>query len=175
MQTDRALAFDESRVDLACFEVADHRYALEVGQVVEIVRCSEITPLPKAPALIEGVIDLRGVVIPVLDLGCVLGGEPVPDDDPRARIVVVAADGFVLGLRVGAAVDVLALPARALEDPPALAMHAGYDAVRAVVRSEKAGGAPILVLSLDHVLECVYRSSAADANARRTSPSGELA
>jgi chemotaxis signal transduction protein len=58
---------------------------------------------------------------------------------------------------VDAAIEVLLVDVSALEDPPALATQAGYDATRAVVRRPDA--APILVLSLDHVLESVYRSA----------------
>lgn len=146
-----------AQVDLVCFEVAGRLYALEVGQVREVVRNRAVTPLPKAPELIEGVVDLRGVVVPVLDLGRALGGDPVDLGSASARIAIVEADGLVLGLRVAAAVDALSLPNEALEDPPALAVAAGYDAVRAVVR--RPGADPILVLSLDHILESVFRST----------------
>ena len=49
------------------------------------------------------------------------------------------------------------VPVEALEDPPALATHAGYDAVRAVVR--RSGRSPVMVLSLEHILESVFRSA----------------
>lgn len=64
---------------------------------------------------------------------------------------------MVLGLRVDAAVDVISVEARDVDDPPALATQAGYDTVRAVVR--RADAAPVLVLSLEHLLESVYRSA----------------
>jgi purine-binding chemotaxis protein CheW len=164
--TSTDMRFADNQINLATFEVHGRICALDVSLVKEIVRCQAVTPLPKAPALIEGVIDLRGAVIPVLDLGLALGGEPVDPDEPRARIVIVDSDSLVLGLRVGAAVDVLSLPATALEDPPALAMQAGYDAVRGVVRRD--GEAPVMVLSLDHILESVYRSGV--SNSRATEP-----
>jgi purine-binding chemotaxis protein CheW len=142
--------------DLACFEVNGNVLAIDVLQIREIVRSREVTPLPQAPALIEGVIDMRERVIPVVDLGRALGG-PAVECSPRARIVVLEVDGLVLGLRVAAAIDVLSLESQAVEPPPALAMQAGYDAVRAVVR--RAGSAPVLVISLDHLLENIYRSA----------------
>ncbi len=151
-----ATAQNESQVDLACFEVHGNVYAIDVLQVREIVRWQEVTPLPKAPGLIRGVIDLRGSVVPVVDLGSALGASEIVAS-PRARIVILEVDGLVLGLRVDAAVDVLSVEGGALEAPPALATHAGYDAVRAVVR--RAEGPPVLVLSLEHLLESVYRSA----------------
>jgi len=151
-----ARAFADDQVDLATFRVGGREYAIEVTQIREIVRAQEVTPLPKAPALIEGVVDLRGRIVPVVDLGRALGGEPV-EAGPAARIVLLEVDGLVLGLRVEAACEVLAAEATSLEAPPALASHAGYDAVRAVVR--RPGAPPVLVLSLEHLLESVYRAA----------------
>ena len=107
-------------------------------------------------SLIDGVIDLRGLVIPVLDLGCLLGEERA-NLTSQSRIVVLDCDGMVLGLCVEVATDVLSLDVTALEDVPDLAAHAGYDAVRHVVR--RPGSAPVMVLSLEHIVENVYRSA----------------
>jgi purine-binding chemotaxis protein CheW len=148
----------DNSIDLACVEVRGRLYGLEVAHIREIVRAQEVTPLPKAPPLIEGVIDLRGAVIPVIDLCRVLHGEPA-DEGATTRIAVLEVDGMALGLRVEAAVDVLSVDAGSVEAPPALATQAGYDAVRAVIR--RAEGAPVLVLSIEHVLEGVYRSARA--------------
>ncbi len=155
METEAALR-PEAVFDLACFEVGSQTYAIDVAQVKEIARLQEITHLPKAPELIEGVIDLRGVLLPVVDLARVLG-DAVAAGGPRGRIAVVEVDDLLLGLRVDAAVDVLEVEASAIEEAPPLATHAGYDAVRAIVR--RPGGSPVLVVSLEHVLESVYRSA----------------
>jgi len=146
----------ENRVTLGVFRVGGAQVALDVSHVREVVRWQAVTPLPKAPRLIEGVIDLRGSVVPVVDLGRALGAAAVAES-PSARIAIVEVDGLVMGLRVDAAVEVLSVDAGALEDPPALATQAGYDATRAVVRRPEA--APVLVLSVEHVLESVYRSA----------------
>ena len=142
---DRLLELDErwadatsdrgERVTLAAFRVGSGRqYALDVAHVREVVRWQSATPLPKAPRLIEGVIDLRGIVVPVVDLGRALGAPALVPGPASARIAIVDSDGLVMGLAVDAAVEVLSVDVGALEDPPALATHAGYDAARAVVR-----------------------------------------
>jgi purine-binding chemotaxis protein CheW len=148
----------DNLVDLACVEVRGRVYGLDVAQIREIVRAQEVTPLPRAPALIEGVIDLRGAVIPVIDLCRALHGTPSADG-PTLRIAVLEVDGMAIGLRVEAAVDVLSIDAASVEEPPALATQAGYDAVRAVIRRPEAS--PVLVLSMEHLLESVYRSARA--------------
>lgn len=145
---------------LGCFEVGGHLYALDVGQVREVVRWQQPTPLPRAPALVEGVVDVRDLVIPVVDLGALLLSRPTRGSQD-ARIVIVAMDGLVLGLIVDAAVEVRRVEGAALDDPPALTVQAGYEAVRAVVRRGERD--PILVLSLEHILESVYRSGLANS------------
>ena len=157
MQTDVEKSFvNENQVNLACFEVDGRVYALDVSQVREIVRYQEATPLPMAPSLIEGVIDLRGAVIPVIDLGRLLGGKPTEVTN-QARTVILDFDGLVVGLFVGAATDVLSLDVADLEDVPDLAAHTGYEAVRYVIR--RSGEAPVMMLSLEHIVESVYRSA----------------
>jgi purine-binding chemotaxis protein CheW len=164
LSTDRTIELDDGLIDLACFRLHGNVYAIEVPYLREIVHCQTVTPLPKAPTLIEGVIDLRGAVVPVVDLGCVLGGAAVKEGD-QARIVVVEIEGLVLGLRVEAATHVMSVAATRLEEPPALATQSGYDAVRAVLRRED--DVPVLVLSMDHVLEAIYRSALPGTEASR--------
>lgn len=149
----------DARVEFACLELRGQLYGVDVHQVREIVRGQEITPLPKAPELIEGVIDLRGAVIPVVDLGRALGGAAL-DGSPGERIAVLEVDGLRFGLRVQAAVDVLSCPVEAVDPPPELALQAGYHAVRALVR--RAEGPPVLLLSLEELLAGVCRSGAGD-------------
>ena len=147
---------ESSTVNLACFEIKGQIYAIEVEYVREIVRIMEITPLPNAPSLIEGVIDLRGAVIPIMDLVRVLNrGSASTGMD--ARIIVLEVDGLALGLWVDAATDVLTLGAHHMEDVPDLATHAGYDVVRHVVRRSEE--APIMVLAADKLVETIFRSA----------------
>lgn len=145
----------ETHIILGTFRVGGTVYALDVGHLREVVRPQTPTPLPRSPRLIEGVIDLRGRVVPVVDLGRALGGEPVAPG-PQARIAIAEIDGLVLGLRVDEALEVIRVELARFEDPPALATHAGCDAARAIVRRPEA--APVMVLSLESVLEQVYRS-----------------
>ena len=156
----RDLTSEASRVEncvtLGCFDVGGRVVAIDVVHVREVVRWQPVTPLPKAPALIEGVIDLRGAVVPVVDLGRALNGKPI-DVTNQSRIVVTNVDGLVVGFGVDVAIEVLQVDVTSMEDPPALATQSGYDAVRAVVRRPDSD--PIVVLSVEHLLESVYRSA----------------
>lgn len=159
MTTDPQMPVFGSEINLACFEANGRQYALDVTSVREIMRDGEITPLPNAPELIEGVMELRGGVIPVLNLARVLGGERSASTS-GSRVVVLECDGLLLGLIVEAATDVLSVDPALLDDVPELATQAGYDTIRAVVR--RPGAAPVMVLSLESILERVYRSALVD-------------
>ena len=143
-------------LELACFELDGACFAVDVAQVREISRCPPLAPLPHAPGLIEGVVDLAGCILPILDLGRVLGRAPVPDPE-RARLAVLESEGLCFGLRIPPAVEVLSVPLADVEALPALAAQAGYEVVRAVVRRPSAS--PLLVLSLEALLERVFRSA----------------
>ncbi len=146
---------DETLVELACLEVRGQVYGVDVQQIREIVRAQTLTPLPRAPDLVEGVIDLRGVIVPVVDLGRALGGAPIAEA-ATVRIAIVEISGLAFGLRADAASEVLAVAGSDVQAPPELVTQAGYDAIRAVVR--RPGLPPVLVLALESVLESVFRS-----------------
>jgi len=156
MQAHRPTAQDGPRVLVGCFEVGGRPIAIDVAQLREVVRFQAATPLPGAPARIEGVIELRGALVPVVDLGRLLGGEPLRPG-PRSRIAVAEIDGLAIGLAVDAAVEILSVDAAALGDPPALAVQSGCEATRAIVR--RPGASPLAILSLEHVVETLYRAA----------------
>ena len=148
----------DEQVTIGTFEVVGSVIAIDVSYFRVVVRWRPVTPLPKAPELIEGVVDLRGAVVPVVDLCRVLNGSPLESSN-KTRIVVTEIDGLVVGFGVDAAIEVLQVDITSMEDPPPLATHAGYDTARAVVR--RSGSEPIVVLSLEHLLQSVYRSASA--------------
>ena len=152
---ERAPAASGGRVELACLELRGRVVAIELAHVREIVRAEALVPLPFAPRLIEGVMELRSGVVPVVDLGRALDGEPLAPARGQ-RVALVEVEGVRFGLRAEAALDVLSLDASQVEPTPALAAQAGYGAVTGIVRRE--GGPPVLILSLEHLLASIERS-----------------
>jgi purine-binding chemotaxis protein CheW len=121
---------DAARAELLAVEVAGAPYALPIERVREIVRLRPITPMPRVPALVLGVISLRGEVVQVLELRQRLGSDSVTPA-PGARIVVMHGDGGpVVGLLVDAVTEVLRVPEDELYDAPGDAA----DCVRAICR-----------------------------------------
>jgi purine-binding chemotaxis protein CheW len=92
-------------IQLACFRVGAELYALDIMKIKEIVRPQKLTPIPKAPTFIEGVINLRGAVIPVADLRKRFD-QPISNERRKNRIVICVLSGKVIGLLVDEVTEV---------------------------------------------------------------------
>lgn len=105
-QTTAAVAATERQdIQLACFRVGSELYALDIMKIREIIRPQKLTVVPKAPRFIEGVINLRGVVIPVADLRKRFD-QTASTDHRKHRIVICAVSGRIVGLLVDEVLEV---------------------------------------------------------------------
>jgi purine-binding chemotaxis protein CheW len=130
-QQQRAAA--EATEHLATFYLDREEYGVDVRQVQEIRRVTEITSVPRAPRFIRGVINLRGRILPVLDLRTRLGlGEVAASR--AARIVVVRVKDRLLGLLVDGASQVLKIPVSHVEPAPEEVVQKGGDYIRGVAK-----------------------------------------
>ncbi len=111
---DSAESFDEIH-QLLCFELAGAPYAVPVERVREIVRMGPVTPIPRTPEDVRGVISLRGEMIELIDLGRRLGLGSI-EPSRRARIIVIkTGDGEVVGLLVDTVRAVLRVSAEEIQ------------------------------------------------------------
>jgi purine-binding chemotaxis protein CheW len=118
---------------LVTFYLADEEYALDVRVVQEIIRLTETTHVPRAPGFIKGVINLRGRIIPVIDLKRKLElGEVEPSR--LARIVVVKLRDRLIGLLVDGASQVLKIPVSAIDAAPEEIMDVNITYIRGVAK-----------------------------------------
>jgi purine-binding chemotaxis protein CheW len=104
---------------LVVFEVADESFGIDINAVQEIIRLQQITEVPRAPMHVKGVINLRGKVIPVVDLREKLGfmqGE----ETKSSRIVVVDIAGTTVGMIVDAVSEVLRISSEQIEEPSSI-------------------------------------------------------
>lgn len=99
------------------FTLAHEEYGIEVDHVRTIERLVPITRVPKTPAFVKGVINLRGIVIPVIDLR---GRFSLPETDltDSSRIIIVAANDLEVGFIVDSANDVMDVMSDTIENPP---------------------------------------------------------
>lgn len=105
------------------FRLGTEEYGLPIERVQSIIRYEEPTPVPHAPEIIKGVINLRGQVIPVVDLAQRLLGQAV-DTSAWSRIVVAESDSGLIGLAVDSAHEVASFDSAAIMPAPAAALTA---------------------------------------------------
>jgi purine-binding chemotaxis protein CheW len=110
------------------FQVGRETYGVPIASLHEIVRVTEITAVPDAPEYIEGVINLRGKIVSVIDLRKRFG-EKDAASGRKNRILVVESAGRLTGLIVDSASDVLKIPAEDVEPPPAVFQEGGLNCV----------------------------------------------
>jgi len=106
----------EKDLHIVGFRIGNETYGVRIGAVREIVRVPEITSVPSAPELIEGVINLRGKIIPVMDLRKRFGQTEIVSDK-KNRILVVELEDKLIGLIVNAASEVLKIPPSEIDSP----------------------------------------------------------
>jgi purine-binding chemotaxis protein CheW len=106
-------------LQLVSFKVGNEEFGLDILKVQEIIRLRELTRVPNMPDFVDGVINLRGKVIPVIGLRRRMG-IPAGEDDKRTRIVVAEVNGKVLGFVVDEVSEVLRIPEANFEPPPKL-------------------------------------------------------
>lgn len=104
---------------LVVFTVGDEEFGVDISQVREIVRLVQITYLPKAPAFIEGVVNLRGQVVAIIDLAKRLGISSKSRGE-AARIIIVEIGENTVGMVVDSVSEVLRLPSENIEEVPSL-------------------------------------------------------
>jgi len=148
----------EATEHLATFFLAGEEYGVDVRLVQEIIRVSEITQVPRAPAFVKGVINLRGRIVPVVDLKRKLGLGEVDEGARPSRIVVARIKDRLVGLLVDGASQVLKVPVATIEAPPEEVAAKGSSYVRGVAKLEKR---LIILMDLHKVLFPELREGAA--------------
>ena len=131
------------------FQVGRETYGVPITSLHEIVRVPEITAVPDAPHYMEGVINLRGKIVSVIDLRKRLGEKQVTTSR-RSRILVVEHNGRLSGLIVDSASEVLKVPASDVEPSPAALMQGGLNCVTGLGKYK---GRLIVLLDMTRLLD----------------------
>jgi purine-binding chemotaxis protein CheW len=106
----------EKELQVVGFRIGEETFGVRIASVREIVRVPEITSVPNAQETIEGVINLRGKIIPVIDLRKRFGQAEI-QSDKKNRILVVELENKLVGLIVNSASEVLKIPPSEIESP----------------------------------------------------------
>lgn len=131
------------------FRVGDETFGLPISAVREIVRVPDITAVPNAPAHIEGVINLRGRIVFVVDLRKRFGRSDTAPNK-KNRILIVGLEDRIIGLIVNSASEVLKIPPSEIEAPAGLFQEDGPQFITGV---GKLNGRLVLLLDLRKILK----------------------
>jgi len=133
---------------IVVFELGSEQFGIRIAAVESIIKMQPITVIPHAPEFIKGVTNLRGKVLPVIDLRQRFGLPPKVEDK-RNRIIVVSINQTEVGMIVDGVDEVLTVPAQAIEPAPAIATTVDSAFITGIARLEKG---LVILLDLDKVL-----------------------
>jgi purine-binding chemotaxis protein CheW len=135
MSSQTVLTSGTDILQLVSFCIGNEEYGVDILRVQEINRTMEVTRVPNSPQYVEGVINLRGRVIPVIDLRARFG-MPRIEWDKSTRIVVVELQGVTVGFVVDSVNEVLRIPRSVIEPPPMFAAGGNSDYITGVGKLE---------------------------------------
>lgn len=135
-------------VQLVVFRIGKELYGVDIASVQEIVRVPAVTEVPDAPVFLEGVINLRGRIVPVIDLRKRLR-LPAAGRTKSTRVLITEVEGRVVGLLVDAASEVLKILIESIEGPPEMISAIGVEYIVGVAKVEDR---LIILLDLKKVL-----------------------
>lgn len=135
-------------LQLVTFTLGGEEYAVDILKVQEINRMKEITRVPNAPYYVEGVINLRGKVIPVVSLRKMFG---LPEEENRMnqKIMIMDIQGTTIGLIVDTVSEVLRISANIVEPPPAMTYNVSTEFISGIAKLEDR---LIILLDMDRLI-----------------------
>ena len=148
MERQREIRNEGELNQLISFEVGEEEYGLEILRVKEVIRLREITRLPRAPSFVKGIINLRGDVIPIIDLRDRFGLEH-QEYSALTRVIVVDVEGRLVGMVVDAASQVMRIPADQIEPPPPIVGGLSAEYIKGV---GKLDDRLVILLNIDRIL-----------------------
>ena len=140
---------------LVVFELANELYGIDIAVVESIIKMQEITHLPQTPAYIKGVTNLRGTVLPVIDLRIRFGLE-TQKDTKQTRVIIVTMGTVKVGLMVDGVSEVLRISDESVEPLPAMVNSVNSDFLKGIVRLEDR---LIILLEVEKVLDVEEQNS----------------
>jgi purine-binding chemotaxis protein CheW len=151
---------DESQ--LVTFLLKDEEFGFDIMSVQEIIRLPKTAKVPRTPAYVDGIANLRGVVLPVIDMRTRFGMERAEETD-RTRVLVVDIDGVKTGLRVDRVNQVARVLRNEIEPPPAAIRGTSSDYLEGVVKLDK-GQRIVMALNAAHVCDIGVTRKTASSN-----------
>jgi purine-binding chemotaxis protein CheW len=136
-------------IQLVTFKIDNEEFGIDILKVEEIIKLVSITKIPNSPEFVEGVIDLRGKLIPIIDLRVRLKRNK-KNFDNNTRVIVVEVSGMIVGFIVDSVKEVIRIPNKIIEPPPSLVIDGSADYITAIGKLEDR---LLILLDLEKVLD----------------------
>ena len=159
---------EEDTVHLVTFQVGDEEYGVDIRCITEVVRPLKITPLPRMPEFIEGVVNLRGVIIPIVDLRKRFALSQIEENPRKMRMLITkgalpgasGAGRELLGVVVDSVNEVIHIRKQEIEQAPGVArgQHSEF-----ITGMGKIGDRLITLIDIEKILNLQERSALAEA------------
>jgi purine-binding chemotaxis protein CheW len=140
---------NDKKLELLCFRVAQEEYAINILDIKEIIKPREVTEVPRVPSFISGVISLRGIITPILNMHERLS-LPLPPVTGRERVVVVRTGNDLFGICVDEVNQVARIDSTTLEPTPAVLEGINREFVSGIGRFD---GRMLILLNLEKLLD----------------------
>ena len=144
---------------LLCFNLSDREYAVNIESVREVRRVKQVTPIPKALDFIEGVVSLRGRVVPIISLSKKLG---LSDKSSSFnRVLITESNNHILGIAVDSVLGVITIDKASIEPPDEILKKAEY-----LIGVGKLAKRLILIIDIEKLLSCEEKSGILEVHKR---------
>jgi len=151
----RTAGHGEQILQLVTFRLDVEEYAVDILSVQEINVMQDITRMPNCPDYMEGIVNLRGKVIPVVNLRKKFGMK-VRSDEGMGKIMITDIHGMIIGLVVDSVNEVLRIPAHIVEPPPALSMNTDTKYIKGIAKMQDR---LIILIQLEKLFDLAELSS----------------
>ena len=170
MTVTHELATGSEEQQLVVFELSGESYGVDIGAVNTIIRMQQITHVPRAPHFVQGVINLRGSIVPVIDLRTRFG-LPAFEETKASRIVVVETGADVIGMIVDAVTETLSLSSDSIEPPASIVTSADSQYLRGVAKLDDR---LIIMLDIEKILSARDNEALERANIQHADEESQL-
>ncbi len=149
MNDSKKISIRAAKNKLLTFFLGDEEYGVDISKVREIIAMMKITSIPKTPAYVAGVINLRGAIIPVIDTR--LRFEmPVVEYDEQTAIIIIEINKLSIGFVVDKVEEVLSIDTEDFSEPPKFGTNVNTDFIKNIAR---VGEEVVMVLDLEKLFE----------------------
>ena len=134
------MAGEDSQFQLVTFQLGDEIYGVDIMDVKEIVKIQDVRPIPNAPYYVEGIINLRGEIIPIIDLHKRFRLKSPRDEDIDADIeggfIILSIENNKIGIIIDRVARVVSVTAEDIKEPPQMFSGIGSEYIQGVIRSD---------------------------------------